>query len=228
MHFKQSLFTILLKNPSLDKDTLNNYRPISNLSLISKITEHIVKSCLNEHLSSNSLYNPNQSAYTKYHFTETTLLSLYDHLITAISHQQVSCLCLLNLSAAVDTIDNSILLHRFSSRISIADSSLTSVKTYLTSRSFSVFASGFASCPYTLSCGVPQGSVRGPILFNMYTTPLSTLISSRSLNHHLYADNSKYLSHLHLKLYHHNNPTSRYNFRHLILEDRQPSISQPI
>ena len=53
---------------------------------------------------------------------------------------------------------------------------------------FSVLASGFASPPHAHSCGVPQGSVLDPILFNMYTTPLSTLISSRSLNHHLYAD----------------------------------------
>ena len=118
-------------------------------------------------------------------------MSLHDHLITAISHQQVSCLCLLDLSAAFDTIDHSILLHCLSSWFGIADAALTWFKTYLTSRSFSVFVSGFASPPYALSCGLPQGSVLGPILFNMYTTPLSTLISSRSLNHHLYADDTK-------------------------------------
>ena len=65
MHLKQSLVTTLLKKPSLDKNTLNNYRPISNLSLIFKITERVVISSLNEHLSSNYLYNRNQSAYTK-------------------------------------------------------------------------------------------------------------------------------------------------------------------
>ena len=174
MHFKQSLVTPLLKKPSLNKDTLNSYRPTSNLSLISKITDLIVKSRLNEHLSSNSLYNPNQSAYTKYHATETTLLTLNDHLITAISHQQVSCLYLLDLSAAFDTINHSNLLHRLSSWFGIADSALTRFETYLTSRSFSVLASGFASPPYQLSCGVPQGSVLGHTLSNMYTTPLST------------------------------------------------------
>ena len=110
---------------SLDKDTLNNYRLISNLCLISKITERIIKSRLNAHLSSNSLYNPNQFAYTIYHSTKTTLLSLHDHLITAISHQQVSCLCLLHFSAIFDTIDHSILLHRLSSWFGIADSALT-------------------------------------------------------------------------------------------------------
>ena len=163
--------------------------PISNLSLISEITERIVKSRLNEHISSNSRYNPNQSAYTKYHCTETTLLSLHDHLITAISHQQVFCFCLLDLSTAFDTLD--FLLHRLSSWFDIADSALTWFKTYLTARSFSVLASGFALPPYPLSCGVPQGSVLGPILFNVYTTPLSTLISFRSLNHHLYADDTQ-------------------------------------
>ena len=64
IHFKQSFVTPLLKKPSLDKDTLNNYCPISNLSLISKITEQTVKSSLNERLSSNTLCNPNQFAYT--------------------------------------------------------------------------------------------------------------------------------------------------------------------
>ena len=51
-------------------------------------------------------------------------------------------------------------------------------------------AFGFASPPYSLSCGVPIGAVIGPILFNIYTTPLSTLISCGSLNHHLYADDT--------------------------------------
>ena len=73
----------------------------------------------------------------------------------------------------------------------IADPAFTWSKTYLTSRSFSVLVSGFASPPYPLSCGVPQSSVLGLILFNMYTTPLSNLISSRSLNHQLYADDTQ-------------------------------------
>jgi len=60
-----------------------------------------------------------------------------------------------------------------------------------TSRSFRVRCNNTFSTFYTCSCGIPQGSVLGPLLFTMCTTPLSTLISSLSLNHHLYADDTQ-------------------------------------
>jgi len=64
----------------LDKDQLSNYRPISNLSLISKIIERIVKVRLTNHLSSNNLLNPHQPAYSKHHSTETALLYIHERL----------------------------------------------------------------------------------------------------------------------------------------------------
>ena len=94
---------------------LSNYCPISNLSLISKIIERVVKSRLSDHLTSNNLVNPHQSANCKHHFTETALLYIHDHLINAIGSRKISCLCLLDLSAAFDTIDHNILLTRLSS-----------------------------------------------------------------------------------------------------------------
>jgi len=92
---KLSTISPLLKKPTLDKDQLSNYRPISNLSLISKIIERIVKSRLTDYLSSNNLLNPHQSAYCKHHSTETVLAYIHDHLINAIGSQKISCLCLL-------------------------------------------------------------------------------------------------------------------------------------
>jgi hypothetical protein len=85
--FKVSQVTPLLKKPSLDKEILSNYRPISNLSFLSKLAEKIVKNRLVEHLSSHSMLNAHQSAYIKAHSTETVLLSLHDHLIQRISQQ---------------------------------------------------------------------------------------------------------------------------------------------
>ena len=73
-----------------------------------------MKSWLHDRLYANSLHNSNQSAYTRHRSTETTLLSLSNHLITAISHKQVSCFYLIDLSATFDTIEHSILFYRFS------------------------------------------------------------------------------------------------------------------
>ena len=97
---KESVISPLLKKPTLDKEQLSNYRPISNLSLLSKIIEGVVKSRLVDHLTSNRLLNPDKSAYCKHHSTETAIL--YDHdgalfdtndyLINAIGSQKVSCL----------------------------------------------------------------------------------------------------------------------------------------
>src|SRR6218665_1299192 len=84
---------------NLDKENLSNYRPISNLSFLSKLTERIVLARLNDYLSSNSLLNQHQSGFTKHHSTETLLVSLYNKLVSAVSNQQVSCLCLLDISA---------------------------------------------------------------------------------------------------------------------------------
>ena len=181
--------SFLVCRPTLDKDQLSNYRPISNLSLISKIIERVVKSRLTDHLVSNGLHNPHQSAYCKHHSTETALLyiHIHDHLINAIGSQKLSCLCLFDLSAAFDTIDHKILITRLSSWFGIRGSVLNWFKSYLTSRSFRVKCDKDFSTEHISSCGVPQGSVLGPLLFVMYTTPLSTLISSLSLNHHLYA-----------------------------------------
>src|SRR6218665_3152836 len=102
-----------------------------------------------------------------------------------------SCLCLLDISAAFDTIDHNLLLHRLSSWFGISGTALLWFKSCLSSRSFSVKASNHTSQPLPLSCGVPQGSVLGPLLFILYTTPLSRLIETSSVDHHLYADDTQ-------------------------------------
>ena len=137
------------------------------------------------------MFNTFQSAYRKFHSTETTLLALHDYLIRAISRQQVTCLCLLDLSAAFDTIDHSILLRRLTDWFGITGTAHLWFQSYLSSRSFTVSSDGHLSTSTPLSCGVPQGSVLGPLLFIIYTTPLSTLLSKTTVDHHLYADDTQ-------------------------------------
>ena len=108
-----------------------------------------------------------------------------------MSQQHVTGLCLLDLSAAFNTIDHSILLHRLRSWFGINNTSLLWIQSYLSSRSFSIGINNTKSTPFQLLQGVPQGSVFGPLLFILYNTPLSSIISCTSVNHKLYADDTQ-------------------------------------
>ena len=159
---------------------------------MSKLTERVVKLRLTEYLSGNSLLNSFQSAYIKHHSTETTLLSVHDHIIKAMGRQQVTCLTLFDLSAAFDTIDHSILLECLSSWFGITSTALSWIQSYLLNRSFYVNVEYSKSSVFQLLYGVPQGSVLGYLLFILYTTPLSTVISKSSADH-LYVDDTQLL-----------------------------------
>ena len=114
---------------------------------------------------------------------DCTLSLFFSLLINAIGSRQISCLCLLDLSAAFDIIDHNILLTRLSSWFGIQGTALNWFRFYLSSHCFRVKCNNNLSSLHTCLCGVPQGSVLGPLLFVMYTG--STLISSMSSNHHL-------------------------------------------
>jgi hypothetical protein len=189
--FKECSVIPLLKKHNLNKEDLSNYRPISHLSFLSKLAERAVKSRLTDHLTRNNLLNSFQSAYTKFHSTESTLLAVHDHIIQSMSLQKVTALCLLDLSAAFDTIDHSILLHRLSSWFGLSGLALSWLNSYLSSRHFVVNVNSLFSSSCFLQHGVPQGSVLGPLLFILYTTPLSSLITNSSVSHHLYADDTQ-------------------------------------
>jgi len=140
---------------------------MANLSLISKIIERVVKSRLTDHLTSNKLLNSHQSAYCKHNSTETAL-HIHGNLINAIGSQKLSCLCLLDLTAAFDTIDHNILLTRLSSWFGIHGSVLNWFKSYLSSRSFGVRCNNTLSSLCTYSCGVPRLRSRSPAFHRVH------------------------------------------------------------
>ena len=119
----------------------------------------VVINQLNLHLSSNNLLFPFQSAYRQHHSTETALLHILNDLLLSTDSGNISLLTLLDLSAAFDTIDHSILLERLQHSFGITNSAHSWFLSYLSNRQQSVVVDGFFSDPVRLTYGVPQGSV---------------------------------------------------------------------
>ena len=133
---------------------------------------------------------PFQSAYRQFHSTETALLRIQNDLLLAINKQKVSALVLLDLSAAFDTIDHKILLSRLSSFYGLSSTALNLIASYLLNRTQSVSIQSHSTPPSNIFTGIPQGSVLGPLLFSLYTSPVSQIFTKASISY-LYADNTQ-------------------------------------
>ena len=181
----------LLKKPSLNKDSMKNYRPVYNLSFLSKVLEKVVVKQLNTHINSSNTSNQYHSAYRKFHSTETALLKMNNDILASMDAGKVTALTLLDLFAAFDTIDHTILLRRLDDWFGVIGKALDWFKSYLTGRWQRIKLGDCLSCKAYLKFGLPRGSVSGPLLFTLYTTPLSTMIFEHAIPHHLYADDSQ-------------------------------------
>ena len=133
-----------------------------------------------------------QSAYRKHHSTESALLNIHNDILLNMAKGSVNALTLLDLSAAFDTIDQTILLDRLNVYYGIRELALGWFKSYLSGRTHSFTVGRILSHPAALQYGVPQGSVLGPFLFSLYTNPISSIIHSHSrINYHFYADDTQ-------------------------------------
>ena len=131
---KRAFVLPLLKKAILDCEILKNFRPVSNLSFLSKLVEHIVCVQLVDHLKADQLYEVFQSAYRQLHSTETTLLRVQNDLLRAVDTHGGAILVLLDLSAAFDTIDHQRILHTLESSFGVKGKVLDWFQSYLTGR----------------------------------------------------------------------------------------------
>ena len=194
-HFPSSLKTAvlspLLKKANLDHEVLANYRPISNLKVISKIIEKVVAVRLQKYLEANQLNEPLQSAYKPFHSCETALVRVYNDILVAIDKRHCVMLLLLDLSAAFGTMDHDILLTILYSKYSISGIALEWFRSHLTNRLQFALIEECRSQSHELKCGVPQSSVLGPILYVLYTAPLADIPRFHEMQFHFYADDTQ-------------------------------------
>ena len=192
--WKEALVLPILKKANLDL-VYKNYRPVSNLSFISKVIERAVFLQVDNYMKRNDLYPSLQSAYRRNHSTETALLKVTNDILLNMNSQQTVLLVLLDLSAAFDTVDYSVLLRRLQFSFGIAGTPLKWFSSYLTARRQRISICGTLSDSFGLDWGVPQGSCLGPLLYIIYSSKFFKIIEQHLPEAHCYAvDSQLYLS----------------------------------
>jgi len=190
--FKEASITPVMKKSGLDPTDASSYRPISNLSVLSKLLERIVVRQLMTYLTDADLLPPLQSGFRTVvmadHSTESAILCVLSDILLAVVHGDFAALVLLDLSAAFDTVDHDILLQHLESSFGIADTARDWFQSYLSGRRQFVRCRGIRSSAVPLICDVPQGSVLGPVL---YVADLAALVESHGLTPLQYVDDTQ-------------------------------------
>ena len=167
--------------------SLSNYRPISLLSVFNKLLEKLICKRLLNVLDKNDVFCDKQFGFRAKHSTDYAVLNIIDKILTAIDNSKFSCGIFLDFSKAFDTVNHEILIKKleYDGIRGVAKNWFIS---YLTNRRQIVTINNVTSDIMPLSCGIPQGSVLGPILFLLYINDFH--LCSSLFDIHLFADDA--------------------------------------
>ena len=168
-------------------DDVKSYRLISNLTFVSKVIERIVTKQIKDVLTDSDMMPPLQSAYRPGHSTEIATTKVLSDILDAADSQKTTLLGLLDMSAAFDTVDFEI-LSRLETSYCLSGTVLKWLTSFVTGRTQAVVFDGNSSPQVKLICGVPQGSVLGPLLFVLYAADVMKIVNSHDVQVHAFAD----------------------------------------
>ena len=172
----------LLKSASADPILPKSYRPVALLPIMSKILEKVVFSQLVEYLEENRIIHPNLHGSRAGHDTSTALLQLYDKWLEEMEGNKMVGVLFCDQSAAFDLCDHTILLDKLE-LMGVDQGSLAWIKSYLSNRTQSCFVDGELSTPLKLlECGVPQGSIGGPLLWLCFTCDQPDVVHNHEID----------------------------------------------
>jgi len=170
-----------------DKNLMENYRPISLLNVFEKILEKLMYKRLYEYISAESPLYKFQFGFRKYHSTALALIAVTDEIYQQLDNGNIVMGIYCDLQKAFDTVNHSILLSKIYN-YGIRGTVFNWFKNYLTNRKQYVAIDNVSSTISNIDCGVPQGSVLGPLLFLIYMNDIQ--YCSRDCNLYLFADDT--------------------------------------
>ena len=168
----------------------SNYRPLSILSTVSKVFERSATDQLVHYLESNNLLNKIQHAYRKCHSTTTCLNEVVNYIYKENDNGNIVGLASLDLSKAFDSINHQLLTEKLA-RLGLANSTLGWCQSYLQGRTQKTKFKNLSSSVETVTSGVPQGSILGPILFICFTNDMPEIFQNCKVMS--YADDTQIL-----------------------------------
>ena len=170
-----------------DRESVNNYRPVSLLPLPGKLLEKIVHKRISSFWEDNNILSANQGGFRKGYSTVATIADLTDRLFHHINLGDTTLAAFVDLRKAFDTVNLNILLKKLQ-LAGIGDEVLAWCKDYLTNRFQCTLANNVRSSLLPITCGVPQGSVLGPLFFLIYVNDVQQAVPNCGIK--LYADDT--------------------------------------